>query len=222
MLYQQERLVSCGWCRVNNLVITHTLVHNVHKDTFDAVRSIFHATSHMTAAGRRTERALSEWAWLILVLVNSQCSGADICAWMRQRRQSKRGDEAAFCLSGGCESMRQNWMLFWINEAPQPKATRQRGAWKCNFFFVRVVIVVSSLTVMDGADMLGWRKYSDYIRGRKSFETAGDTKKDIQKTKKRKWTTETFWKKVRKHFTARIHLLLHKYKQQCRVMRQWL
>lgn len=140
MLYQQEWLESCGWCRVNNLVITHTLVHNVHKDTFDAVRSIFHATSHMTAAGRRTERALSEWAWLILVLVNSRCSGADICAWMRQRRQSKRGDEAAFCLSGGCESMRQNWMLFWINEAPQPKATRQRGTrGKCNFFFLCVL-----------------------------------------------------------------------------------
>lgn len=107
----------------------------------------------------------------------------------------------------GCESMQQNWMLFWINEAPQPKATRQRGTrGKCNFF-LRVVIVVSSLTVMDGADMMGWRKCSDYIRGRKRFETTGDTIKDIQKREERKWTTEMFWIEERALYNRDLHLV---------------
>lgn len=47
---------------------------------------------------------------------------------------------------GGCESMQQNWMLLWINEAPQPKATRQRGTrGKCNFYFfsLRVLSLLS-------------------------------------------------------------------------------
>lgn len=167
----------------------------------------------MTATRRRTERAPSEWAWLILVLVNSQCSGADICAWMRQRRQSQRGDEAAFCLSG-CKSMQQNPMLFWINEAPQPKATRQRGTrGKCTFFPACVVVVVSSLTVMDGAAMMGWRKCSDYIRGRKRFETTGDTIKDIQRREKRKRTTEMFRIEVRERFTTGIYICLCSYKR---------
>lgn len=115
---------------------------------------------------------------------------------------------------GGCESMQQNRMLFWINEAPQPKATRQRGArGKCNFFPACVVVVVSSLTVMDGADMMGWRKCSDYIRGRKRFETTGDTIKDIQKREKRKGTTEMFWIEVREHFTTGIYICYCSYKR---------
>lgn len=113
----------------------------------------------MTATGRRTERA-----WLILVLATRRCSGPDMCAWMRQRRQSKLGDDdAALRLSPGCESMQQKLNALRINEASFISA--EGNAWKMQFYFV--VNVVLGLTVMDGSK-----------------------KKDIQKTEKRKWTSE--------------------------------
>lgn len=156
----------------------------------------------MTTTGRRPEQSLPEWAWLILVLVNSQCSGPDICAWMRQRRQSKRGDEAALCPSAAANQCNKTECFPGLMR-PLYQNERGRGGRRGKGNFLCVAVVVSGLTVMDGADMSGWRKFSDYIRERKSFETTGDAKKGHLNDRKEERATETFWRKVREHCYCR-------------------
>lgn len=170
----------------------------------------------MTATRRRAERG-AVWVSLIDFGFSQQSMFRcwHLCLSEAAPSIKARG-RGRFLPVGGCESMQQNWMLFWINEAPQPKATRQRGGGRVEnaiFFPARDVVVVSSLTVMDGADVMGWRKCSDYIRGRKRFETTGDTIKDVQKREERKWTTEMFWIEVREHFTTGIYICYYSYKR---------
>lgn len=83
--------------QVNNLLITHTLVPVLSMGLRCSQVNFSCDKSH-DRHGKMDGQPLPEWIWLILVSVNSQCSSPDICAWMRQLRQSKRGDEAALRL----------------------------------------------------------------------------------------------------------------------------
>lgn len=158
--------------QVNNLLLTDTLVPVLTTGLPCGQLDFSCDTSHDHQG--KTDGAVTAWESVIDFGFSQQsmfrswhlCLNAAAPSITAQGRGRSRP-------GGGCESMQQNW----INEAPLPKWARQRGKACKRQFFLSVAVVVSGLTVMDGADMSGWRKYCDSVRGRKSFDTTGDAHK---------------------------------------------